>query len=65
MKKYNKIVGTFKKTIAKLEKLNKECVVKDKELHTKIGVLEQERRMVVSEGDQASITADKLKAIFG
>ena len=58
MKKYNKIVGTFKRTFKKLEDLNKACSDKSATLFSKIGVLE-------SEGDMAQTTADKLKGIFG
>ena len=65
MKKYNKIVGTFKRTIKKLEDLNKACAAKSATLFSKIGALETERMNVISEGDQASVTADKLKEIFG
>ena len=65
MKKYNKIVGTFKRTIKKLEDLNKASSEKSQQLYQKIGVLENERMEVISEGDMAQVTADKLKGIFG
>ena len=65
MKKYNKIVGAFKKTIKKLEDLNKACFEKSARLGEKIGGLENEKMSVISEGDQAQITATKLKNIFG
>ena len=65
MKKYNKIVGTFKRTIKKLEDLNKVSSEKSQQLYQKIGVLENERMEVISEGDMAQVTADKLKGIFG
>ena len=65
MKKYNKIVGTFKRTIKKLEDLNKASSEKSQQLYQKIGVLENERMEVISEGDMAQTTADKLKGIFG
>ena len=64
MKKYNKIVSTFTKTIKKLEDLSKGCVALDKTLDIKIRDLEYEKRMVISEGDMASTTADKLKTLF-
>ena len=64
MKKYDKIVSTFTKTIKKLEDLSKSCIAKDKEIDNKIGDLEYQKRMVVSEGDMASTTADKLKTLF-
>ena len=65
MKKYNKIVGTFKRTIKKLEDLNKVCGDKSQQLYQKIGALENERMETISEGDMAQTTADKLKGIFG
>ena len=65
MKKYNKIVGTFKATIAKLEKLNKDCFDQSQFLATRITGLEQQKRDAISEGDMAQTTADKLKEIFG
>lgn len=64
MKKYNKIISTFTKTIKKLEALSKNCIAKDKELDNKISDLGYQKRMVVSEGNMASTTADKLKHLF-
>lgn len=64
MKKYNKIISTFTKTIKKLEELSKSCIAKDKELDNKISDLGYQKRMVVSEGNMASTTADKLKNLF-
>jgi hypothetical protein len=64
-KKYNKIVGSFKKTIKKLEDLNKSCGEKSQSMYQKIASLETERANVINEGDMAQTTADKLKQIFG
>lgn len=65
MKKYNKIVSAFTKTIKKLENLKTECVNNAASHYEKISNLEGERMNMISEGDQAQVTADKLKGIFG
>ncbi len=64
MKKYNKIVSSFTKTIKKLEDLSKVCVEQSQQLTRKISVMETKKLNIVSEGVQASVTADKLKNVF-
>jgi hypothetical protein len=64
MKRYNKIVGTFTKTIQKLEALHSTCLSKVDEIVGKIGSLEATKAAEIQEANLAKNTADKLKEIF-
>jgi len=64
MKRYQKIVGTFTKTIDKLEALHSTCLKKVDEIVGKIGSLESDKEAELQEGQIAKATAEKLKKIF-
>lgn len=64
MKRFNKIMGTFVKTVLKLEKLE------DKNINAKIAVdgqineLNRESIILKEEADMASITAGKIRDFY-
>ena len=64
MKRYNKIVGTFTKTIKKLEALQSACLNKVDVIVGKIGSLEADKEAELQEGRMAKQVAAKLKEIF-
>ena len=64
MKRYNKIVGVFAKTIDKLESLNAQCGQRISTINNNINSLEIERANQASEGSAASKTALRLKELI-
>ena len=65
MKRYDKIVGTFTKTIDKLETLSGSCGKRIADINNNINSLEIEKNDQALEGKAASNTAKKLKELLG
>ena len=65
MKRYNKIVGVFAKTINKLESLNAQCGQRIADINNNINSLENEREGQALEGKAANNTAKRLKELIG
>ena len=65
MKRYNKIVGSFTKTINRLETLSGSCGQRIADINNNIDSLEIEKKDQASEGKAASNTARKLKELLG
>ncbi len=64
MKRYNKIVSTFTKTIDKLESLSNTCAQRISSINTNIDSLESEKANQASEGKAAGNTAKKLRELI-
>ena len=65
MKRFNKIVSTFKKTITKLETLESACNNRVEAIETQIVSLNTEKTDQKAEGRAAANTAAKLKELIG
>ena len=64
MKRYKKIVGSFTKTINKLETLSGSCAQRISDINNNIDSLEVEKNDQAVEGKAAGNTAKKLRELI-